>query len=352
MRDARVPVDELQRFGAAALHAQGVRAEHAETTSLRLVEADLRGRTGHGVIRLPLYSQRIQAGGYNLDPVIEVKNETPVSALVDGDNGFGQVVMTQAAAIAIEKATRSGIGWASTVNSNHAGAAGIYAAMALPHHLGAMYFAIANANGMPPWGGREKLLGTNPLAVALPARHESPFQLDMATTVASHGTIKVVAQAGGSMPEGWVIDADGHPITDPNRADEGFLVPIGGYKGAGLNFMIGALAGIMTGAAFGRDVVSFREDHVTPTNTGQSMLVFRPDLFISKAEYEQRMDEVLADFRSSESITHQPVRMPGDRAAEVEAENRALGVPVPAALRRQLDSLARQVGIDLLPTAE
>jgi L-2-hydroxycarboxylate dehydrogenase (NAD+) len=211
MSDGRVPVTRLQRFVEEVLVAQGVPADHASITASRLIEADLRGRSGHGLIRLPLYSQRIAAGGYNLEPDIRVLNESPVSALVDGDNGLGQVVMSQAAEIAIEKASVAGLAWVATVNSNHAGAAGIYPAMALRRGLGAMYWAVANGNGMPPWGGREKLLGTNPMAVAFPAGDEVPFQLDIATTVASHGTIKVAALAGTPMPEGWVVDFDGNP---------------------------------------------------------------------------------------------------------------------------------------------
>jgi LDH2 family malate/lactate/ureidoglycolate dehydrogenase len=346
--DARFRAEDLVEFATRVLGEQGVRADEARITAQRLVEADIRGRSGHGLIRLPLYSKRIQAGGYNLEPEIEIVNETPVSALVDGDNGLGQVVMTRAAEIAIGKANAAGIGWVATVHSNHAGAAGVYPAMALEHGLGAMYYAIANGNGMPPWGGREKLLGTNPMAVAVPAGTEVPFQLDIATTVASHGTIKVAAQRGESMPPGWVIDIDGNPITDPNRAEEGFLVPIGGYKGAGLNFMIGILSGIMTGAAFGRDVVGFRDDHETPTNTGQSMIVFRPDLFIDMNEFAERMDAVLTDFRTSESMTSEPIRLPGDGAAERIEESGRIGVLVPGSLRDQLDQLALSVGAPVL----
>jgi len=313
-----------------------------------MVDADLRGRTGHGVIRLRPYCARIRAGGYNLRPNIRVLNDTPVSALVDGDNGFGQVVVTQAVELAIAKAQASGIGWVGTVHSNHAGAAGVYTAMALSAGLGAMYFAVANSNGMPPWGGREILLGTNPLAVAFPAGDEGPFELDIATTVASHGTIEVKARAGEQLPEGWVVDLDGNPITDPARVEEGFLVPIGGYKGAGLNIMIGAIAGVMTGAAFGRDVVPFRSDHVTPTNTGQSILAFRPDLFISKDDYDTRMGDTLRDFRTSESVTGDPIRLPGDNARATLARNLEAGVPVPENLLAPLRELAQETGVQPL----
>jgi LDH2 family malate/lactate/ureidoglycolate dehydrogenase len=343
----RIPADALRSFVRAVLVAHGVAADHAEITARRLIEADLRGRSGHGVIRLPPYCTRIRAGGYNLEPTITVVSETPVSALVDGDNGLGQVVVTRAVQIAVDKARSAGIGWVGTVHSNHAGAAGVYTALALAEGFGSMYFAIANANGMPPWGGRERLLGTNPLAVACPAGDEGPFELDIATTVASHGTIDVKARAGEPLPEGWVVDVDGHPITDPASVDEGFLVPIGGYKGAGLNFMIGAFAGIMTGAAFGRDVVNFRTDHTTPTNTGQSILAFRPDLFIPQADYERRMDAILLQFRTSESMTDEPVRLPGEHARARIADNLAHGIPVPGPLLERLSALAAESGVDM-----
>lgn len=346
MTDRSFPIERLVGFSSLVLVAQGVPEEDARVVSERLVEADARGRSGHGLIRLPQYSRRIEAGGYNLNPNITVTREAPSSALVDGDNGLGQLVMTRATSVAISKAASSGIAAVGTVHSNHAGAAGIYTSMALEAGFGAFYFAVANGNAMPPTGGVEKLLGTNPLAFALPAGIEDPFQLDMATTVVSHGTISVTAQAGEEMPPGWVVDEEGEWITDPNRSDEGFLAPIGGYKGAGLGMMIGLLAGVMTGAAFGRDVVPFRIDHVTPTNTGQLIYVFRPDLFMSKDEYEARMDAKLRELRDSRTLTGDPVVLPGERALSRQRESARSGVPLPTELIASLDELAERVGIN------
>ena len=345
MTDVKISPDRLVEFVTAVLVAAGVRHDHARITADRLIEADLRGRTGHGLIRVPSYVKRIGAGAINLAPDITLRHETPTSALVDGDNGLGQVVMTLATELAIEKAKVSGLAMVGTVHSNHAGAAGVYTAMALRHDLASMYFAVANANGLAPWGGRERLLGTNPIAASFPAGEEIPFQLDIATTVASHGSIKVKEQAGEPMPEGWVIDGNGNPITDPGRVDDGYLVPIGGYKGSGLNIMIGALAGIMTGAAFGRQVVNFRADAATPTNTGQSILVIRPDLFLPLDEYKKEMDRQLREFRDSESMTDEPVRLPGERAAELESEQRRSGIAIPEALIADLNSLAGDLGL-------
>ena len=341
---SRFHATALIEFAASVLRAVDIRDEHADITAARLVEADIRGRTGHGLIRLPSYVARIRAGGINTRPIITVRHATPVSAQIDGDNALGQVVMTQASEMAIAKAREHGLAWVGTVHSNHAGAAGLYAQMAADAGFVGIYLAVANANGMPPWGGTDPLLGTNPLAIAIPTEG-TPFVLDIATTSASHGTIKVAAQEGKPMPEGWVADASGRPITDPNRAHEGFLVPIGGYKGSGLTIAIGLLAGVLNGAAFGADVVDHRHDQHTPTNTGQALLVLRADLFRPRDDVLSDLTHHLDALRDSGTADGRQVRLPGDEAARVEAEHRRLGVPIPPPLVVELSRLARQVGV-------
>lgn len=335
--------EALEDFAARILRAVGVADDHARVTAERLVEADLRGRIGHGLIRIPLYIRRIEAGGVNLAPRVSVVSEGPTFALVDGDNGLGQVVMTTATQIAIAKAAEMGMAWVGTVNSNHAGAGGLYPAMAARCGLVSIFMAVGNSRSMPPWGGNEKLLGTNPIAIAVPAGDGPPFQLDMATTVASIGTIKVAARAGKQMPVGWVTDADGEPITDPSRMDEGFLMPIGGYKGSGLGIAIGLLAGVLNGAAFGRSAVNQRTDLDSPTNTGQAMFAMRTDLF-RPDDCGAAVGEHLAELRDSGSRRGGPIRLPGDEAARLEAENLTHGIAVPEPLRDKLDALARSLG--------
>lgn len=336
---------ELNQFATTALKTVGVCATDAETTASLLVAADVRGRTGHGLIRLPSYVARMRAGGMATDAVLQVLHETPVSAQIDGHNGLGQVVMSRATDLAIHKAKISGLAWVGTTRSNHAGAAGLYVERAAEHGLVAIYLAVANANGMPPWGGTDPILGTNPLAIGVPRADGHPFVLDIATTNASHGTIKVAARDGVPMPEGWVVGADGEPITDPARADDGYLVPMGGYKGSGLTIAIGLLAGVMNGAAFGRDVIDHRADLTTPTNTGQSILVLRPDLFGDRdtilAELGRHFDEI----RSSATTSGSPVRLPGDEAARVRRDNELTGVDVPKGLAHELDRLATDLDI-------
>ncbi|MGH9213300.1 MAG: Ldh family oxidoreductase [Acidimicrobiales bacterium] len=341
----RVHADRLVAFASALFEAVGVVPDHAAITSQRLVEADLRGRTGHGLIRVGSYVERIEAGGVKVRPDIRVVHETPVSAQVDADNGLGQVAMTIATEVAIAKATETGLAWVGTVHSNHAGAAGLYPAMAARRGLIGLYVAVANGNAMPPWGGSDRLLGTNPIAVGIPADGQPPFLLDIATTVVSHGSIKTTAMAGEEMPKGWVVDATGRPITDPTRARDGFLAPIGGYKGSGLNIAIGLLAGVLNGAAFGRSVVEHVADLETPTNTGQALLVMRPDLFMPATEALSSITRHLDELRRSGSAGGVPLRLPGDRAAELEAENRARGIPIPDPLCESLVALAARLGV-------
>lgn len=341
----RQPSATLVEVASGILRASDVLPKHANITASRLVDADLRGRSGHGLIRLKPYIERIRAGGINVRPDIAVTHETPVSAQVDGDNGLGQVVMTKATDLAIAKASATGLAWVGTVHSNHAGAAGLYAEQAADAGLVGIYFAVANANGMPPWGGTDPLLGTNPIAIAMPTKR-TPFVLDIATTATSHGTIKVHARDGKPMPEGWVVDKNGQPITDATRAGEGFLLPMGGYKGSGLTIAIGLLAGVLNGAAFGAEVVDHRRDQVTPTNTGQAILVLRPDLFRPTDEVVADLTRHLDALRDAGGVDGGSVRLPGDEAARVVADNEEHGIPLSDALANELHELAAELGVE------
>src|SRR5215475_2104824 len=270
--DRQFQASDLETFVARALTAAGLPKSDAEQVARLMILADLRGSDGHGIFRLPQYVRRIRAGGVNVRPNIRVLQETDAIAMVDGDNGMGHLVLQFAAQVAIEKAERLGVGWVGVRQSNHAGPAALYAMMPLAHDMIGIYIAVGSANHLPPWGGTEMLLSTNPIAIAVPgARHES-IVLDMATTNAAYGKVKIKAQRGEQMPEGWMMDRQGQPLTDPRRANEGFLLPIGGPKGYGLALMFGLLAGTLNGAAFGKDVVDFNADSKSHTNTDHAIV--------------------------------------------------------------------------------
>src|SRR5262249_47852646 len=252
--------------------------------------ADLRGSDTHGVFRMPGYCKRIRAGGVNAKPNIRVIEERASTALVDGDNAMGHLVMKFAAETAIAKAKKTGVAWVGARMSNHAGPASLYATMPLAHDMIGLYLAVGNANHLPPWGGMDMLLSTNPIAVAVPTLDEPPVVMDMATTVAAYGKVKTKAQRGETMPEGWMIDRTGKPLTDPKRADDGFLLPIGGYKGYAMALIFGLLAGTLNNAAMARDTVDFNKDDKTVTNTGHAIMAISVEAFGPVAEFKRRVD--------------------------------------------------------------
>jgi LDH2 family malate/lactate/ureidoglycolate dehydrogenase len=345
-----VSLDRLQAFIREAMVRLGLPEDDAMTVAALMAQADLQGSDGHGVSRLPQYARRIKAGGFNVRPNIRVVREQASTALINGDNGMGHLVMKRAAEIAIEKAKVTGIGWVNSQFSNHAGPASLYATMPLAHDMIGLYFAVGNANHLPPWGGLDMLLSTNPIAAAIPAGSEKPIVLDMATTVAAYGKVKTKALRGEMMPEGWMIDRTGKPLTDPKRAEEGMLLPLGGmeagYKGFGLAMIIGLIAGTLGGAAMGKDVIDFNHDDDSVTNTGQAICAINVAAFGDVATFKAAVDTLVRDFRDSERIPGvERISVPGERSAEMRATRTRDGIPIAPALMRNLDQLADELGM-------
>ncbi len=345
-----VTVDRLTAFIREALTRLGLPDLDAATVAQLMADADLQGSDGHGVSRLPQYARRIKAGGFNIRPNIRIEREQASTALLHGDNGMGHLVMKRAAEIAIEKARITGIGWVNSQFSNHAGPASLYASMPLAHDMIGLYFAVGNANHLPPWGGLDMLLSTNPIAAAIPARNEQPVILDMATTVAAYGKVKTKALRGETMPEGWMIDRLGKPLTDPNRADEGMLLPLGGmeagYKGFGLAMIIGLLAGTLGGAAMGKQVIDFNHDDGSVTNTGQAIAAINIGAFGDVGLFKASVDTLVRDFRNSSRMPGvDRIFVPGERSHETRVARTRDGIPVAPALMRGLNQIADELGI-------
>lgn len=342
----RIPAKQVQSFIARALRAVDIPAADADTCAELMTRADVNGADGHGVFRLPQYVRRIKGGAVNVRPHIKTVREAPAMALVDGDNGMGHLVMRYATGKAIEKAKQAGVAWVGVKWSNHAGPASLYASMPLAHDMIGLYLAVGNANHLPPWGGIDMLLSTNPIAVAIPAGEESPVVLDMATTVAAYGKVKTKAQRGEMMPEGWMMDRNGRPLTDPKRSSEGFLLPIGGYKGYGLALIFGLLAGTLNGAAMGRDVVDFNADDTTPTNTGHAIVAIKVENFQPVAEFKAAVDQLVRDIRGSQKLPGvDRIWLPGEQSVAKRAERAKDGIPMPPALLASLDQLAQELGV-------
>jgi L-2-hydroxycarboxylate dehydrogenase (NAD+) len=339
-------VDRLIGFAAAILQAEGVADRDARTTASRLVEGDARGQRAHGLARLPAYAQRIEEGGLNPTAVPRVAQESPVSALIDGDNGLGPVIMSFGVEVAAQKVRTAGLAWIGIRRSNHAGAGGVYAQMLVDQGLVTVIGAVANINQMAPWGGTERLLGPNPLAIGIPTGEEPPLILDMATSTVAFGTVRQAIAAGRELPVGWLIDDHGQPVTDPTRADEGTLAPIGGYKGYGLSLVIAALAGTLNGAAAGSDVVDHYADLTTPTNTGHLIIALDPQLFRPLVEFRHDMDVRLREIRNSmrqEGVD--AIQIPGERSHARRERAAAEGIELSDALLADLRGLAERLGI-------
>jgi L-2-hydroxycarboxylate dehydrogenase (NAD+) len=348
-----VPFDRLTAFIHQSLMALGLPDADAMIVATLMAEADLQGSDGHGVTRLPAYARRIRAGGVNVRPNIRVLREQAGMALIDGDNGMGHLVMKRAAEIAIEKARLTGIAWVNSQFSNHAGPASLYASMPLADDMIGLYFAVGNANHLPPWGGLDMLLSTNPIAAAIPAGSEKPIILDMATTVAAYGKVKTKALRGETMPEGWMIDRQGKPLTDPKRADEGMLLPLGGmeagYKGYGLALIIGLLAGTLGGAAMGKDVIDFNHDDTSVTNTGQAIAAINVAAFGDVDGFKASVDALIRDLRGSSRMPGvERIYVPGERSHETRAFRTANGIPIAPVLMRGLDQLAGELRVTKL----
>jgi L-2-hydroxycarboxylate dehydrogenase (NAD+) len=343
----RIPAAAIIGLITDAMTAVGLPATDAAKVAELMTEADLTGADAHGVFRLPQYVQRLKLGSTNPRPNIQVKRIAPATALVDGDNGMGHLVVARTAETAIAFARENGVAWVGCRMSGHAGAAGVYAALPLHADMIGIYSAVANANHMPLAGGAEPLLGTNPLAIAIPAGEEPPLVLDIATSIVSYGTIKNHKLLNRPLHDDWMIDPkNGAAVTDPQKSAEALLLPMAGYKGAGLALMLGLLAGTLNGALFGRDCVDFNADPGAVTNTGQFVIALDPSRFQPLAHFKAEVDRHIRSLRDSKALPGQDaVRLPGEQRAKRRAERLANGVPIVPELNAQLDKLAGELGI-------
>ncbi|MEM9441491.1 MAG: Ldh family oxidoreductase [Pseudomonadota bacterium] len=344
-----VQAHDLQAFLIRVFGALGVPEDDARIVADMMVDADMLGYDTHGVFRLRQYVNRLRDGGCNPTAAVRIVTESMATAVIDGDNGLGHLALKTATELAIAKAKQTGIGWVGVRGGNHAGPAALYVRPQAKAGMAGLCAAVGSANHVAPFGGTDLLLGTNPIAIAFPSMDPDPFVLDMATTVAAVGKIKVLAQRGEAMPEGWMVGRDGRPLTDPAKRSEGFLLPIGGPKGYGLSLAIGLLAGVMNGAALGADVVDFTKDTEHKTNTGQFVAAIDLAAFGDPDTIAKAATRVFAELRASEPLPdHEPVRIPGEGRSAALAQCLASGLDLHAALRRELDVIADECDVGRL----
>src|SRR5689334_15778718 len=276
-----VKAEDADAFVRALLLAHGLPDGDAATVASCLVSADLRGVDTHGICRLPIYLDRVRRGLINAKPNLAPKRVTPVAASLDGQDAFGFVVGMVAIKEAMAMARDFGIGIVSVKRSTHFGMAASYVIPALEAGFITMVFSNASA-AMPPWGGKDGLLGTSPFAAGAPGGKLAPFLLDMSPAVAARGKIRRAERRGEKIPLGYALDAQGRPTTDPKAALGGVVLPIGGYKGSGLSMLMDIMSGVISGAGFAGGVADQYKVYDRPQDVGHFFLAMKPILFVSE----------------------------------------------------------------------
>ena len=327
MTDVSITSSALHDFSVATLVAAGIPADHAATVADVLVFADERGVASHGTMALDHYVHHLQSGGVNPSPNVRVLSEAAAYAVVDADNSLGAVAASFAIRLAIRKAGEAGLALVTVRNSNHFGAGAYYAMLAA--QAGMIGEVFSNVPPMmAPTGGKRRMLGNNPLSIAVPAKAHAPLVLDMAMSAAAGGRVIGAAAAGKKIPEGWLLDADGRPTTDPQDFHRGgALVPFGGYKGYGLALAVEAIAGVLSGAGVGTQVTSFRRQPTQPSHTGHTFRVTNIAPFMPLDEFRTRMDFLIDEMKNSPKADGvDEILVPGELEERAVARSRANGI--------------------------
>jgi LDH2 family malate/lactate/ureidoglycolate dehydrogenase len=350
----------LRNFTEHIFIGLGCSETDAKLAAEVLISADLRGIDSHGIARLNGYVRLADLGRLNPKPSIQLVHETPSTAVIDGDAGLGLVVAPKAMEIAIEKAEKAGTGWVAVRNSNHFGIAGFHAMLALEKNM--IGFAMTHAAPLvAPTFSKDKLLGTNPIAVAIPALTEPPFVMDLATTTAAYGKLEILQRKGLATPTGWVQDSDGQPVTDAHAVKNGgALLPLGGdrehgsHKGYALGAWVDIFSGVLSGANYGPWVPPFATagfmssaEQMVGKGTGHFLGAMRIDAFRPADEFKQHMDNWIQAFRKANPVAGQEkVLIPGDPERELEKERREKGIPLLPPVIENLKILAERFKVD------
>ncbi len=353
-------IESLEEFTRKVFMKMGCSEEDARVITDVFIAAELRGLPSHGMLRIKDYYQLWQAGRINVKPNVRIVHESPGTAVVDGDGAIGMVAATKSMQIAIEKAGKTGTGWVSTRNSNHYGIAGYYSMMALPHDMIGISMTIANPLVAPTFSV-SRMLGTNPIAVAVPAGKHPPFVADFSTTPIARGKLAVAAKKGEKVPLGYVQDADGIPSDDPDIITRGgSMVTLGGtrelgsHKGYCLSAIVDIFSAVLSGAGFGPfcpPSVAFLpvKEETAGKGTGHFFGAMRIDGFQKAEEFKSKMDEWIDTFRAAKPARGQDrVLIPGDPERENEERIRREGVDLLVPVQQELKQVADELGIPFI----
>ncbi|WP_033288104.1 Ldh family oxidoreductase [Amycolatopsis jejuensis] len=346
MADVRVSAASLRTAATGIFVACGVSEEDARLVADSLVQADLWGHQSHGVLRVGWYADRLRAGVMQSSTKTEVVAGLGAVATIDGHDGIGQVVTARAAEEALDRAAQHGVGVVSVRNSNHFGTAAYFTRMAPPRGC----IAILTTNSSPamaPWGGRGKLVGSNPWSIAAPIGGGKQMVLDIANTAVARGKIYLARNQGSEIPDGWAVASDGTPTRDPATALLGTVLPMAGHKGYGISVMVDVLSGVLGGSGFGSGV-SGPYQAERPGRSGHLYLALDIAAFSPVAEFEDRMNALVAELKSGSREGADPVRYPGELEDLAEERNLRDGVLLPERTVADLRRVGEELGVEVL----
>ncbi|HRD77148.1 MAG TPA: Ldh family oxidoreductase [Hyphomicrobiaceae bacterium] len=344
--EKRIPLALLATTVQDVFRAAGLAAGAAGTVAESLTSADLRGIHSHGVLRVPDYVKKLLDEGVDPRGAPRLISDKGAALVVDGGNNLGQVAMRFAMEQAIARAKEINVAFAAVRGSNHAGTMDYYVRMALAHDM----IGIAGTNALPtmaPWGGRDKIVGINPIGIAIPGSDGAAFVLDCAFGATAHGKIRVYAQKGEPIPAGWAYDAHGQPTTDAVAALDGLIQPIGAFKGVGLGMAIGMLSSLLSGAAYGTESGNMVDGPVAGVD-GQFALAINIAAFTDVDRFKSRVDRILEQIRkSSRAAGVDRLYSPGEIEADFEAAYRRDGIPLNDETLRGVIASAGRVGANV-----
>lgn len=349
MKTFNVDWEKLRAFCQSLMMKEGMSADDALICADNLVDADLAGVESHGVSRMTNYMKRLRTGVVSHDHNITIRSERAASLAVDAGNVMGMVAGTYTMKKCMEKAKIAGSCFATVNHSNHFGRASYYAQMATD----AGFIGVAGTNAPPniaPWGSTQKWMGTNPIAIGVPT-HSKPIILDMAPSVVAMGKIILAAKLGKKIPEGWVLDPDGKPTTDPVVGQYGTLIPIGGPKGSGIAIMMEIFCGILADAACGPHINHFWKDFEHPQDVGHFFMALDISAYMDPNEFCDRVEALVSELKAlpkKEGVNE--IFMPGELEIDRTIQRKANGIDVPESVYNELQALSDQykVAFDVL----
>ena len=341
------PPDLLRQFAGTVYTTLGLPRDDANLLADSLVQADLWGHQSHGVMRTFWYARRLQTGAMQANTNTELAVDAGAIAVIDGHDGVGQVIAARAMRQAIGRAKQHGIGAVAVRNSGHFGTAMYFTRMATD--AGCIGFLSTNASpAMAPWGGREKMVGTNPWSIAAPAGQYAPMMLDIANTAAARGKLYLARQRGEPIPPDWAIDADGRPTTDAAAGIAGTILPLAGHKGFAIATMMDVLSGVLSGGCFGADVVGPYAPEGR-SGVGHLAMALNIEAFRPVPAFEADMERLIASIKNAPRAAEaDEIFYPGELESRAEERQRRDGIVIPDDTRAELDAAADALGVPIL----